>query len=242
MQSKLAGRLGALLIVLGAALAITVAIAASWADFEGLSYFATGAGYDRFEGMACPSVMSLAEEGTVRAVFDNPTNNNIRPNYRVEISGTSASRKLEGSVAVSPHSQQAVSWAVSKQDVDLGNLVLVRLVVLPVSTYATREATCGILTLDTGSIPGRRALEGVIAGSVLLTLAGLVLPMLMLTGHARRTYEAAASSPRRRALQALGISSAGAVLPALGGAWLAAWILCAVSLILLLIVLRDAFS
>ena len=55
-------------------------------------------------------------------------------------------------------------------------------------------------------------------------------------------HNSEASTHPRRALQAPDITSAGAILPALAGAWLAAWILCMISMILLLIVLRYALS
>ena len=98
MQLRLASKLGVILALLGAAAAIVIAAAIAWADFEALSYFNTGAGYDSFDGLECPSVISLTEEAPVRAVFENPADKPIEPNYRVNISGRTALRRLAGSV------------------------------------------------------------------------------------------------------------------------------------------------
>jgi hypothetical protein len=241
MQLRSASKLGVILALLGAAAAIVIAAAVAWADFEALSYFNTGAGYESFDGLECPSVISLTERAPIRAVFNNPADRPIEPNYRVDISGRTGSRRLAGSVTIPPHGRQEASWTVSADDVDLGFFVLTQLTVLPVAANPTRGATCGILALDTGGATGRGALTLAVAISALLSFSGLVAPALLLPAHEQRRLDVEASTPSRRAQQALGIVSAAALLPALGGAWLGAWLLCVLGLLLLLIVLRDVF-
>jgi hypothetical protein len=235
-------RLGRSLLLAGAALALVIAILVAWADFEGLSYFSSGAGYDPFDGLQCPSVMSSTEKATVLARLANPTNKDIEPHYRVDISSATQFRMLNGEVAVPAHSSREVAWTVDANDIDLGFFVLVRMAVLPVAGNATREATCGILALNMGNTTGSQALGLAVAASALLSLAGLILPAVVLAPKDRLKHDSDASTHPRRALQALCITSAGATLPALAGAWLAAWILCMISVILLMIVLRYALS
>ena len=42
---------------------------------------------------------------------------------------------------------QDAAWTVDAHDIDLGNFILVKVDVLPVAGYRTREATCGILVV-----------------------------------------------------------------------------------------------
>jgi len=239
---RAATRLGIILMLIGAALATAIAATIAWADFEGLSYFETGAGYPSFDGLTCPSVMSLTEEALVAARFSNPTDVTIEPNYRLNISGKTEFRRLAGKVTVPPHGHQDAAWTVNSDDIDLGYFILLRLTVLPTAKMPTRAASCGILALDLGSATGDQALTLAVALSALLMAGGLIAPALLLSEHQRLRFDIDASTPRRRATQAMGVVCAAAVLPALSGAWLAAWLLCVVGVLLLLIVLRDAFA
>jgi hypothetical protein len=242
MQPASVRRLGTFLGIAGAALALSMAVLLSWADFEGLSYFATGAGYDQFSGLRCPSIISTFETAPVSVRFGNQSGKDIEPHYRVQISGKTTFRELQGSVAVPAHESREVKWDVSAADADLTYFVLVKLTVLPVTDGATREATCGILILDLGHLSGSAALTLAVLASVLFSIGGLILPAVLLDAHERVRYDAEAPLPSRRAVQALGITTAAALLPALAGSWLVAWILCVIGLLLLLIVLRDALS
>jgi len=125
--------------------------------------------------------MSLTEKASVLARLANPTDKRIEPHYKVDIRGETESRRLNGEVAVPAHTSREVEWTVDANDIDLGFFVLVRVAVLPVVGYATREATCRILALDLGNTTGSQALGLAVAASPLLMLAGLVLPSVVLT-------------------------------------------------------------
>ncbi len=224
---------------LGVLVGLALAIAAAWADFEGLSYFATGAGYQPFNGLHCPVLMSHAETASVSVSFDNPTNQDLQPYYDVEISGHAASRSLEGQVAVPPHAERRVVWTVTAQDIDLGNFVFVKTDILPTPGYSTREATCGILVIDLAGLTGTPLLYLVVMLSAAGMIAGLVLPALGLPADQAAQYDNEASTDLRRGSQAVGISTTIAMLTGLLGWWLGATIFCAISILLLVILLRP---
>lgn len=220
---------------------VTMALAGlmAWAAFEGLSYFATGAGYPPYGGMHCPILMSSSETGVVQAEFSNPTDQAAQPYYEVEISGIVQTRKVEGQITVPPSETRSVTWTVSAADVDLQPFVFVKMDVLPIGGNSTREDTCGILVAGLGGMPGTLALSISIALGVLCILIGMVLPAFGLTRSEAAQFDGEASSNARRAGQALSVACVCALLAGLIGWWLVATLLLAISVLLLLTVLAG---
>lgn len=234
------GRLGTAFFFLGVLIAILVAVGSAWADYEGLSYFATGAAYDPFYGLNCPVLLSPAEVGVVSARFQNQTDKAIEPYYEVEVSGLTASRQLHGHLVVDPGMTRDAAWTVDARDIDLGDFVLVKVDVLPVAGYRTREATCGILVVPLPGLTGKSALFLIVLVSILCMLAGLILPVIGVAPAEAAKFDREASTPWRRLIQTLGLAGALAMLSGLAGWWLPALVLCAISLLLLVISLRYA--
>jgi hypothetical protein len=233
-------RLATALSFLGVLIAMLVGVASAWADYEGLSYFSTGAAFEPFQGLHCPVLLSQAEVGIVSSAFGNPTAKTIEPYYEVEISGLTDSRQLEGHLVVGPGLSQDVKWTVDARDVDLGYFVLVKVDVLPVAGYRTREATCGILVVPLPGLTGNSAVFLIVIVSMLCMLVGFILPVVGVSAAEAARLDMEASTPWRRLIQTLGIVSAMAMLSGLAGWWLPALLLFAISLLLLLLSLRYA--
>lgn len=230
--------LGSLLLLLGILLGLAISLASAWADFEGLSYFATGAGYSPLGAMRCPVLISSREIGLVRARFDNPTTAAIEPFYEIEVSGPVTSRQSEGRVVIPARASRQVEWAIDARDVDLSPFVFVKMDVLPLAGFPTREDTCGILVADLWGMGGNELSSLLLAASLLAMAGGVVLPALGLTAQQAARYDAVAGSDSRRTAQALAVATTAAVLAGLEGWWLLAVVLSAVSLLLLVIALR----
>jgi len=233
-------RLGTALFFIGALIAILVAVGSAWADYEGLSYFATGAAYDPLHGLRCPVLLSQGDVGVVSLSFQNPTDKSIEPFYEVEVSGLTATRQLEGRLVVDPGMTQDAAWTVDAGDVDLGYFIFVKADVLPVAGYHTRQATCGILVVPLPGPTGDSTLFLMVTVSALCMLAGLILPVIGVAPAEAAKFDREASTPWRRLIQTLGVTSALAMLAGLAGWWLAALVLCAICLLLLVISLRYA--
>jgi hypothetical protein len=62
MQTSSRRTLGSVIFLAGVLTGLALAATSSWGDFEALSYFYTGAGYDVFGGLKCPIVMSRGEK------------------------------------------------------------------------------------------------------------------------------------------------------------------------------------
>jgi hypothetical protein len=218
------------------ALGLVLAALAIWGDFEAMSYFYTGAGYAGFSGLHCPVLMSRGEIATVSARLDNSSNEPVQPYYQVEISGIAGDREIEKQVTVPPHSSRTVQWTVSSQDIDLGSFVMLRMDILPMAGYSTRETTCGMLVLPLGGLT-----DGQIVGWMLgLSLLGMVVGLVVRETGPQPVGGKGMSL--RNAMRATGVFACLALLAALSGSWLFGTLFCAVTVLLLVIMLRMAVS
>jgi hypothetical protein len=236
MKGRTKRTLGTVIFVLGLLLGLALAIVVLWGDFEATSYFNSGAGYAPFGGLNCPALMSPSEVATLSATFDNPGNREIQPYYEVEISGAAASRGLEGQPQVAAHSSKTVSWTVDANDIDLGYFVMTRIDVLPFAGNPARESTCGIVVLNLLGLSGSQIL-GLWLGA---SLIGIVLGL----GMSETGNEAGDRKERsvQNGLRAGGVAVLLALLTALIGSWVISLIFSAITILLLLILLRMATS
>ena len=163
--------LGSVIFLLGILLGLALALSAIWGDFEGFSYFNTGAGYQSFNGLVCPILMTRSEKSIVTADFENPSGQEFEPYYEVAISAPGSWRKLEGQLSIPAHTARSIQWTVDANDIDLGFFIFVDVQVLPVAEYSTREGTCGIMVLDLPGVTGGQ----IFASTLAVSLIGLVL-------------------------------------------------------------------
>ncbi len=236
MQTNSTQRWGTAIFVVGLGLALLLALAAIWGDFEALSYFNTGANYASFGGLHCPVIMSRSEVAPVSATFDNPSSQPIEPYYQVKMSGLAAPRSFEKQLQLQPHSSTTVRWTVSASDIDLGWFVMVRLTVLPFAGNPARAATCGMVVLNLGGLTGR----GVLPWTVALSLLGIVAGLSMREGKAPPQDNK--ESTLRNGMRATGVAVLLAMLTGFLGIWLVGLIFSAITMLLAVILLRIATS
>lgn len=236
MQTKQRKKLGTILFLTGVVLALGLAGLASWSDYEAMSYFYTGAGYAGFNGLHCPVLMSRGETPTISATLDNPSAEAVQPYYQVQISGIAGFRNIENQVTVQPHSKQTVQWTVSANDVDLGSLVMVKMDILPMAGYSTREGTCGMVVLSIGGLTGEE-----VAGAMLgLGLLGILVGLILREAGSEPIADKDLSI--RGAMRTAGVLACLALFAALSGSWLFGILFIAVAVLLLVILLRLAVS
>lgn len=236
MQTKQRKKLGTAVFVAGVVLALGLAGVSIWGDYEAMSYFYTGAGYAGFSGLHCPALMSRGETPTISATLDNSSNDVVQPYYEVEISGIAGFRNIENQVMVPPHSKRVVQWTVSANDVDLGSLVMVKMDILPMAGYSTREATCGMAVLNLGGLTGGQIVGGALGISLLGILAGLVLR------EAGTEPTSSKDVSIRNGMRTAGVLACLALFAGLTGSWLFGVLFCALTVLLLVILLRMAVS
>jgi hypothetical protein len=234
MQTKSKHALGNVIFLVGMFIGLGMAIAAVWGDFEGMSYFYNGAGYDSFGGLICPVLMSRSDVSSVSASFDNPTDQEIKPYYKVNVSGRSTLRQIEDQVTVPAHGSRSVEWTVDANDIDLGYFIIMKMDVLPVAGYSTREATCGIIVLSLMGLTGGQIFGWALAASLLGIVLGLGLRE---SGNEIATGKALSF---RNGMRAAGVAVSLAMLTGFVGSWLIGIVFCAISILLLIILLQFA--
>ena len=236
MQTGQKKTLGTVLFLAGVLIGLGLAVLSIWGDYEAMSYFYSGAGYAGFSGLHCPALMARGQTTTISARLDNPGNEDIQPYYQVQISGIEGLRNLENQVTVPPHSSKTVEWTASASDIDLGSFVMVKMDILPMAGYSTREATCGMIVLNLGGLNGRQ----IVGWGLGLSLLGIVIG-LVLRESGPETLGSKGLSIRNE-MRATGVLTCLALLTALSGSWLFGVLFCAVTLLLLVILLRMAVS
>jgi len=234
MQTNSRKKWGTAIFLAGVLLGLGLAIAAAWGDYEAMAYYDEGAGYAHFGGLKCPTLMSLSETGTVSGIFDNNTDEAIQPYYQVDIAATASTRHMEEQITVPARSSKTVRWTVDANDINLGSFILVKLDVLPVAGYSTREATCGIVVMNLGGLHGEVAFGLWLAVSLLGIATGLVLR------EAGSEPPTGSALSLRNGLRATGIITLLAMLSGIMGLWLIGLILSALMFLLLVVLLRYA--
>jgi hypothetical protein len=232
MQTMSKRTWGSILYLLGVLLGLGLAIITIWSDYEAHAFYEEGAGYDRFGGLSCPVLMSLSEVSTISATFDNNDDQAIQPYYEVDIAATASTRHMEDQLTVPAKSSKTVSWTVSAADINLGSFILIKMDVLPVAGFSTREATCGIFAMNLGGLPGKLVAGAWLGASLLGMVIGLGL---------RETGEEPLSSKAknlRNAMRAAGITTLLALLAGFMGVWLIGVLFVAITILLLVISLN----
>ena len=223
---------GSVIFFFGICIGLILAFAAVWGDYEGLSYFYTGAGYPSFNGLKCPILMTRSETGTVRVNFDNPGAEEIEPYYEVTVSGQASMRKFEGQLPVPAHASKSIEWTVDARDMDLGFFIFINMDVLPVAGYSTREDNCGIIVLNIAGPTGGQILNL----SLSLSLLGIVIGYGLWESDAKKN--AWGSDNLSYAMKALGLAVLLAMLTGFLGWWLAGVLFGVLTILLMVIVLR----
>jgi hypothetical protein len=230
MQTKPVRTLGGVIFFFGIFLGLALSLAAVWGDFEGISYFYTGAAYPSFNGLNCPVLMTRSETGTVSASFVNSGGQEIEPYYEVTISGLTAMRKLEGHLSVPAHASKSIQWTVDASDIDLGFFIFNDMQVLPVAGYSTREDTCGIIVLNLTGLTGGQLFN--------ITLAASLLGIAIGFGLWENTRATDRATNLARAMRTMGVAVLLALLTSIMGWWLPGLLFSVVTILLLVIILR----
>jgi len=235
MHTKSKHIVGGVIFFLGIFTGLALALTAVWGKYEAVSYFFEGTTYASFNGLRCPVLMTRSEIGLVRAIFDNPSGQDYEPYYQMEIGGT-VPRNFEDHLLLKPHASESVQWAVGANDINLEYFILAKLDTLPDAVYPAREATCGTLVLNISNFTGGQLFWFMLIFSLITIPGGFALwttTNSLLIGKALEL---------QRAVLTLAILVPLSLFAGLMGWWFMGIILCAVTFLLLAIMLSLAIS
>jgi hypothetical protein len=231
VNNKLLRILSLVVFFLGASLGFALAVLLIWSRLEAVNYYFSGIKYEPFNGLQCPLLIAPTEEGTVTAVFDNPSDREDTFFYRAEISGDVFTRQVEDQIAVPPHQTRNVHLNVDRNDVDLRFFIFVKLNTLASATRPPQEALCGIVVANLLGLTGTQA------STIALSLS--FLTMAIGSGLWTRISTSADQSISR-VMQILGALVLVSLLAGSLGWWLIGIAIAIITVLLMVIFLRFA--
>lgn len=215
---KVKRTLGAVLYTLGFVIGLTIFVGAVWADFEAAMFDTAIKGETSLRPVRCPVLITRGETGVVSAGFHNPLDRPVNYFIRTRISRGFVTYMWEHKdlLPVAPGETERLEWTVTPEDAAYNRVVLVKILLMGNYPLPSRQATCGILTLDVPFLTGKQLLAlGVTASLVGMALGG------GLWFRARKPVDEEFPRELARAMAALG----GSVVVGMGIAFVGPWLL-----------------
>ncbi len=207
-------RTSLLIFTLGIILTGTLAAGLVWAGLEAEFYGFDKLGDDRIENLSCPPLMTLHETAAIRASFRNPTDKDIQPMVRADISTRSVTHSERTLLPIAVGQTETVEWSISQENVDLGRFVFARVYRYPTYQLRMAQATCGILVLDVPLVSGLQLFSiWLVAG-----LGGIAFGLVR--WEAGHNGNDGVSLNARRAVRTLAVVTLLALWTGVQGAWL----------------------
>lgn len=229
MNNKPLRILSLVVFFLGASLGFVLAVLLIWSRLEAVNYYFSGIKYEPFNGLQCPLLIAPTEAGTVKAVFDNPTDREDNFFYRAEISGDVFTRQVEDQIAVPARQTRSVNLNVDKNDVDLRFFIFVKMNTLASATRPPQEAVCGIIVADIFGLTGTQLPSIALIFSFLAMAIGMGMWTRINTSADQNTS---------RVMQILGLLVLLTLLAGSMGWWLVGIAMAVITVLLIVIFLR----
>lgn len=136
-----------ILALTGILMGLLLSLLAVWADYESVAYGFPRRARAPLQGLACPVFMGRNERGVVYLKISNPTDRNLSPSIRTQISTSSVPVSQLEAVRLAPGEQVTLQRAVGPENIDLGMFIFVDALVYAVYPLPDRQTTCGILVI-----------------------------------------------------------------------------------------------
>ncbi|HEY9527855.1 MAG TPA: hypothetical protein VIR02_12255 [Anaerolineales bacterium] len=213
----------------GILLGLLLSLLAVWADYESTSYGFSRRAQAPLGGLTCPVFLGRNESGRVSLKISNPTDRNLSPGVRTEISTAGEPVSEVEAILLAPGEQRTLQRTVGPENVDLGMFIFVDALVYSVYPMPDRETTCGILVLP-------------IANGTYPLILGTLLSILFMAVGAYLSYKSDLPSRRSHSLFFLVIATLLAMMLGYIGLWFAALLLILICLLTMLHSAGEFFS
>lgn len=174
-HKKTLRNLAVFIFSVGILFGMTLAGVATWTDLEANFYNLEKVADESLTTLRCPVLMTVTETGTITATFSNPSDLPVAPRMRAYISNPGPLRTIETTISLAPGETKQVHWAVTSEDVDYGDLILIKVLAFSYYKSPIREGTCGILVLSLPHLTGNQIFASTLAFSLLGMLIGVGL-------------------------------------------------------------------
>lgn len=170
-HKKTIRNLAIFLFSVGVLLGMFLAGAAVWTDLEATFYGFGKVANDPLTTLRCPVLMTATETGIIRATLSNNSELPVDARVRVYVSNPDPIRTIETITALAPGETKQVHWTVTSEDVDFGNLILVKVLAFAYYKAPFREGWCGILVLNLPYLTGNQ----IFVSALVLGLLGMLI-------------------------------------------------------------------
>ena len=170
-QKKPIRSLAIFLFSVGVVLGMSLTGVAIWTDLEATFYGFGKVADNPLTTLRCPVLMTATETGIIRATLSNNSELPVDARVRVYVSNPGPIRIVETITSLAPGETKKVEWTVTSEDVDFGNLILVKVLAFAYYEAPVREKWCGILVLNLPYLSGNQVFNSALG----LSLAGLLI-------------------------------------------------------------------
>lgn len=182
------------------------------------------------KGFSCPVLMTRREVGRIAFTISNTTDGKISPFIKFMASTPVLLEEHREDFDLAPGESRTLEWQVDADNIDLGQFIFAKVLVISAYPLPTREASCGIFVLDL-PIRGRETLWLLIA----ISLIGMGWGLYAM--HVSRLATGARLAKYLPALAFLVIAVLLGFIFVFAGAWVQSTLVLAVILLLSVILL-----
>jgi hypothetical protein len=137
-----------LLFAIGVLIGLTIAILATWPDFEASSYDFARNTNTPLNGLRCPIILNRNETGTVSLTVSNTTDKLLTPSVKTQISTRDDPISFLESLRLAAGAAKKLEWNIGPENIDLHYFIFVKALVYTSYPIPNREATCGTFIMD----------------------------------------------------------------------------------------------
>lgn len=231
---------GIILFAIGVLLGMTLTAVTIWTDLEASFFDSASAsrGDDPLRTLRCPVLMTQSETGTIRATFKNTADKPIELMLRAHITDgfVTLMREVNTTLPLEPGEKETVEWSLTSDDVAYRWLILARVLQFRYYPLPARQASCGVLVVDVPFLSGNQLFALVIVVSFLSVAGGMAL-----WSAGNRPLKGSPLATLRT-MAALSITLLIGFLVSFLESWLIGALLFAVTLLLILEIIRQAMT
>jgi len=152
--------------LIGLAAGFFLILVSTWADMEASVYGFPRQAHAGLKGFSCPILMTRRETGRIAFTISNTTDGKISPFIKFMASTPVMLEEHSEDFDLAPGESRALEWQVDSENIDLGQFIFAKVLVISAYPLPTQEASCGIFVLNL-PVSGRTTLWLLIATSLI---------------------------------------------------------------------------
>ena len=181
MKKIFESKIGIFIFAIGALVGFTMAFLMTWANFElpfyfERSYFSVSTPSTEKMELSCPLLLTIVDEGSIKAYLPNTTDKTINLDFRTQISYMDGiEREVQFNPEVLSGETGVVDVKIDSADRFYNMFILMRAFQFPTYKTPARAGSCAVVMLPFTFVNGSEAIALILAVIILFMLGGLLL-------------------------------------------------------------------